>query len=255
MKKINKGKIIICPDIHQNLKWANTILEKEETFDSCVFLGDHFDTYEFIDNEEHFSVMRVCEWINEKMQDERFVWLLGNHDLSYLSSYRPNGRVDRKSFYLCSGWTKSKAENFNKYINPKWFDKIELCCKVGDYYCSHAGFHESHFGPTGSAEDNIEKLYKAWENEKRDFIYKPYHWIGHVGACRGGDAKVGSPCWLDWRYEFKPIENIFQIVGHTQSLEPRDYSEVIIEKDNFCIDSGQKTYMVWENGKLFYKKI
>ena len=90
MKNIITGKTLIIPDVHQNIGFVNDILRKEDWFDHCVFLGDWFDTFRNIDNKVAYSMKETCKWINSKLDDDRFIWLLGNHDLSYISSYVSN---------------------------------------------------------------------------------------------------------------------------------------------------------------------
>ena len=43
------------------------------------------------------------------------------------------------------------------------------------------------------------------------------HWFYRAGHARYGDQKLGGIVWLDWDLEFKPIEGLNQIVGHTTS--------------------------------------
>jgi len=251
MKKINKGKTIIIPDIHQNLGFADAILEKEKDFDNVVFLGDFFDTFDNINNATHFSIKNVCKWINDKLDDERFNFLLGNHDLAYLASYTPKIIPSKNTFYCCSGWTRSKATDFNKYIDPKFFKKLKLCCKVGEYYCVHAGFQYAQFKPYLSEEDNIQYLYDEWEKDKLSFHHKPFHWIWNVSSYRGGSDHYSSPIWVDWE-EFVPVDNIRQIVGHTtkRTSELREK-----EKTNFCLDNLQKSYMVVKSKSLMFESL
>lgn len=248
MKNLNKGKILIIPDIHQNIGFVDTILLKEKDWNKIVFLGDYFDSIETPSSDNKiYSFKNTCKWINKKYLEfgEKAIWLLGNHDCSYFAThldftfkhYNP-----QLNYYYCSGWTKSKASTFNKIINPKWIKQVELCCQVGNYICSHAGFHYNHFKPFKSEIDNIKELYNKWENDKSSFKHIVPHWIYYVGLCRGGFHDVGSPIWLDWNQEFQPIDNINQIVGHT--------SNNILHKaksNNYCIDIMQKKYAIYDN--------
>lgn len=255
MKRLTEGKVLIIGDVHQCIGYVNAILRKEDWFDRCVFLSDWFDTFRPIDNQITYSVKETCNWINSKLDDDRFIWLLANHDLAYLASYTPKLIPPKGSYYSCSGWTRNKAKDFNRTINPEWFKKIELCCQVGDWVCSHAGFHYDKFLPYMSEMGNIERLYNEWEKDKMIFHHKPWHWIGEVGSCRGGMDKVGSPCWLDFFSEFVPLDETSQLVGHTAS----DFNPVCkknpIGLENWCLDRNQTIYAVWQNGKLEIKEV
>lgn len=250
LSSINK-KIVIAGDPHQNLGWFNTIIEKEEPFDYFINLGDHFDTPKTPDGVIIYGISQTCVWINENLENEKFVWLAANHDVAYQASYIPNSyNIRKNTWYNCSGWTKSKASSINKSLNPDFFKKQELCCQVDDYVVSHAGFHSAHFKPYHSEQENIELLYNKWQQEKNSFYNSPFHWIWDVGVCRGGDSKVGSPIWLDWAEEFYPLDNTKQIVGHsTNNIGIRE------KNNNYCIDGMQNTYCVIKDRKLIFKNV
>jgi hypothetical protein len=250
MKKINSGKVVIAGDSHQGLSWLNAIISKEEPFDKFIHLGDHLDTFNQIDAIRYFSVKAVCEWINEKRKDDRFIWLLANHDLAYLASYTPRQVPPKASFYSCSGWTRNKAKQFNKHIDPEWFKQVELCCKVGDFYCVHAGFSYQQFKPFMSESENIEKLYHEWEADKMIFHHKPWHWINYIGPARYGLEEYSSPIWLDFGSEFVPLDETQIICGHTHDYGNPRCKKNSIGLENYCIDGGQTCYAVWEDGRL-----
>lgn len=258
MKKIftvTPGKVLIIPDVHQNIGFVKAILRKEDWFDHCVFLGDWFDTFRPIDNQIAYSMKETCNWINSKLDDDRFTWLLGNHDLSYISSYKPNDFRARATPFYCSGWTKNKAKDFNRTINPEWIKKVELCCKVGDAYCVHGGFSHDQFKPYMSEEENIQFLYDDWEKTKSIFMYDSHHWIGKVGPCRRGMDRYSSPVWLDFFEEFKPLDDVRIICGHTNSRFNPQCKTNSNGLDNWCIDNEQNMYIVYQDGKFEIKPI
>ena len=255
MKNIITGKTLIIPDVHQNIGFVNAILKKEDWFDHCVFLGDWFDTFRGIDNKVAYSMKETCKWINSKLDDDRFTWLLGNHDLSYISSYRKDTFSIRGNYFCCSGWTKNKAKRFNRTIDPEWLKKIELCCKVGDAYCVHAGFSREQFEPYTTEEQNINLMYADWEKSKSTFMFDADHWIGKVGPCRYGTDRYSSPVWLDFFGEFKPLDEVRIICGHTNSAHNPQCKTSSSGLDNWCIDNEQKMYMVYHNGKFEIKPI
>ena len=247
MKILQNSKVLVIPDIHQNLKFANKILSKHENeVDKIVFLGDYFDCFETPDNETYFGIKEVCLWLNEKHQQlgDKAIWLMGNHDLSYLASYIPNSyQIRKNSFYSCSGYSKSKAAEISKNLSPEFVLNLELCCEVNGYTLSHAGFHYDHFLPLSSEKDNIKRLYEEWENDKTSFYHQAFHWIGHVGGCRSGLHDVGSPVWLDWNCEFIEIPEVPQIVGHTNGPTHRQKGK------SYCIDAYRSTYCILEPNK------
>jgi len=258
--KLLTGKILIIADIHQNIGYAESCLQLESDFDYVVFLGDYFDTFLNPDGKTIYGIKDTCLWLNETYNKlgDRAVWLVGNHDIAYIATYNKNPTNTRpSSFYNCSGWTRSKATEFNKNINKNWFDSLELSVNCNGYIASHAGFNYQHFKPYISEIDNIHDLYNNWEIDKETFMHKPtYHWIWYVGLCRGGDMSVGSPVWLDWNNEFTPIDNISQIVGHTTTYSTDIRCKVGVNGlKNYCIDNMQQTYSIINNSEVKVKTI
>jgi hypothetical protein len=249
--------VIVIPDIHQCLHFAEKILQRHPHADRYIFLGDYFDCLEEIDNKNYFSMSNTCEWLNSQYRKlgPRATWLIGNHDLSYISTYIPlSARVDKRmaEFYACSGWTASKASVFNKYIDPEFVSSLQICAFSENFVCSHAGFHAYHFMPYLSEFENIKRIHEKWEQEKSFFSKEAYHWIGQVGKCRGGNYEIGSPVWLDWDHEFKPLHRVRQIVGHTDGNSVRSKIHQPEELD-YCIDSHRSSYAVLFNGSVkFY---
>ena len=251
MKEIKTGKVLLIPDIHQNLAFADAALK--EDFDHVVFMGDYFDCFERIDNQEYFSVRYVCDWINTKYKElgDKATWLVGNHDIAYLGTFRPKTyEIHRpQGFCLCSGWTKNKASTFNQYINPEWVNSLNLAVRAHDYVVSHAGFHYSQFqNALASVQANIDILIDEFEQNRFGFRDQAFHWITDCGPSRGGMADAGSPVWLDWDTEFVPIERLRQIVGHTNG------SDVRFRGENICLDAYRTTYAVLDENDIQFKK-
>ena len=254
MKTFKSGKIVIIFDIHQNIEYAEKCLEEEA--DHYVFIGDYFDTHKDPDNKKIFGTEGTCEWLNRKHYElgKKATWLLGNHDLSYVASYNKNFKKAKVNpYYCCTGVTNNKVKNFSKYINPNWFHQLKLCCKVGGFYCSHAGFQDAHMKPFSPLKNNIDYLYESWEKDKHNFHVRPFHWIWDIAENRGGDSKVGSPIWVDFHYEFEPIEFCQQIVGHSAS--PVWNVQLIKSQKgypNICGDCSQKMYLIWDDGEIIF---
>lgn len=214
--------------------------------DKIIFLGDYFDCFEKPDNETYFGIKEVCLWLSEKRKElgDKAIWLTGNHDVAYLASYIPNSYTVRKNgFYGCSGYTRSKASEINKYLDPEFVLNMELCCQANGYVVSHAGFHYNHFLPFSSELDNVIRLYHKWDEEKNSFYHQAYHWIWDIGQRRGGMHDVGSPVWLDFTTEFVDIPEMPQIVGHTSG---RNYRQ---RGNSYCIDAYRSVYCVLNSEK------
>lgn len=252
MMKDLKGRVLIIPDVHQRSIFAEHALENEE-YDHVVFLGDMFDCFGAGEN-GYLSFKGACIWVNNTFERLRgkATWLIGNHDCAYISGLqnKHKGPYGFFSQHWCSGVTKSKEGQFRRYIDHEWVKNLELCVKANGWYLSHAGFQYEHFKPFYSVEDNIERLYNQWEEEKSTFHLDPWHWIWDVGRCRGGPCKIGSPIWCDWDREFVDLEEIKQIVGHTTSWgKPRKLNR------SWCLDCMQTWYAISTPESLVFKNI
>jgi hypothetical protein len=204
-------------------------------------LGDYFDCFEKPDNKTYFGIKEVCLWLNRTREElgDKAIWLTGNHDVSYLASYiKDNYKVRKNNFYLCAGYTISKASEINKNLDPEFVSGLELCCQANGYVVSHAGFHYNHFQPFSSELDNVIRLYHEWENDKMCFYNQAYHWIGDAGRCRSGYCEVGSPVWLDFNHEFVDIPEMPQIVGHTCG------PTIKTKGNSYCIDTYRSSYCI-----------
>jgi len=234
-----KGKILIIPDIHQCIKFADTVLKKADEVDHIVFLGDYFDCFETPDGKNYVGIPSMCEWLvdTKKKLGDKATWLIGNHDLAYLANW---GKRGRDTFYSCSGWEGIKSLQMAESMSRDVLVSLELCVEANGYILSHAGFQLEHFNKTESVIDGINRLYQEWEEDKVEFPRTAYHWIWGVGYCRGGFSSIGSPIWCDFNAEFIPMGEVNQIVGHTCG---RDYRE---NEGNYCIDAYRTTYCILE---------
>lgn len=261
MRDIQSGRVLLIPDIHQNLQFVEGILDHEPYWDHIVFLGDYLDCIKTIDNIQRFSVRSVLEWVSDfnKVHGENATWLLGNHDLSYLGSYRADGQhARRENRYGCSGWTRTAAEAFNRYVDKNWLNRLELCVRLGDWVAVHGGFHASHFHPGENVWDGVRRMHAVWEEDKptKFKLENPFgeYWLNCAGESRSrelqGTGIKGSPIWLDFIMDFEPIEGLNQIVGHT-GFPP---NPLWAGENNICLDGEQRFYGVWMDNYMVVKQ-
>jgi predicted phosphodiesterase len=224
-----KMKTLAIPDIHTFYPKAQRIIEKfYADVDKIVLLGDYFDEW----NDTIRLNYETAKWILEKLDDPKMVCLMGNHEMGYRFPTIPNAK--------CSGWTREKALEINKFLKQSDWEKIKFLYFHNKYYFSHAGMDStwachpingcSETYVNSLIEDGIVKL-KAGDDPL----------VFAAGQSRGGWAKVGGIIWNDFTRDFKPIENINQVFGHTPAPKPRNVSWV--NSDNWCIDCGRdKSY-------------
>jgi hypothetical protein len=259
-------RTLVIPDVHQKLAKVEKILENN-TFDTLISLGDWFD--DFYDTPDHAE--RTANYILKlySKYGERFIWLMGNHDVPYLYP----ALYDR---YACSGTTRDKLKAINKVFlgsRPLGFKpklahviNVENCLPI---ILSHAGVSEYHFGQP------LEKHISADSVLSRCYIAESFLGLGvdnpilSAGRARGGQEEVGGIDWLDWSYEYAPVEGLSQIVGHTPRSRPQVIDELrtnvtpdevlpsldryILQPDksyNINIDTHLEHYLTLENNEL-----
>jgi hypothetical protein len=233
-------KTLIIPDIHQDITWANSILEKE-TYNNVIFLGDYFDTHD--KNKNIYGVSETTEWIINRMENNpNDVFLLGNHDVQY---YETSILFRLNSNYRCSGFSKNKANKIKDSFALSYWKKCKPFHILGDLLISHAGIQEHLLKYTKDNEikTSLELLYNEAETVLEHLPFSDSIIYG-CGYTRGGMLPNSGLTWCDFHYEFKPLEDkkYRQIVGHT------GYDNYVRELDNnFCIDGNQTTYAKYDN--------
>lgn len=183
-------KTLVVPDIHeQAIRFRREVEPLFGDFDQVVFLGDWFDTFKNHDPEG------MCNAINRYIFNDKFVFLMGNHDAHY--------RWPREEF-LCSGFQRETAEVIKSNLTPAEWQRFKISHQVGPYLLSHAGYHERTLKYRSSESDALASADQG-----------AFHPIFGVGQARGGRQAFGGPLWLDFNWEFEHIANLPQIVGHT----------------------------------------
>lgn len=219
---------LIIPDIHQNLDRLNQILASEDAKSAkeIIFLGDYFDSFDY-----DFYTPEMCKFLNKNIDNDRYTFLIGNHDAHYLTKVKQ---------YVCSGWSFQKQsivdvtldKAFLRKIKPFKYEKI-----AGKHFLfSHAGLHPSFTpfcfdemlkGSSGYSIVETEPV-KEWflykEREIKDSIFMNEYnvWLG-AGKDRGGWEIHGGVTWMDW-CSFREIEFLNQIVGHSTHSRPQSYN-------------------------------
>ncbi len=234
-------KILIFSDVHHEHQKAQKIINHESA-DVNVCLGDIWDSFYLNDNSD---VIGACGFLNEFLSKENSISCFGNHDVSYLY----------QSYYTsCSGWEPRKQKVIDEHFNRSLLPKIKWFCWVDDYLCTHAGLHPYFLPPMIglNKEEITEFLQKESQLAQKALEEKKQHWFFGAGRARGGNQKRGGLNWLDWSYEFEPIKEIHQIVGHTNGSKVRSYSSVY--KNDICIDCHLAEYLTITNGEMEIKK-
>ena len=224
-------KTLVVPDIHEQVEKLEKLSNFFEKWDTVVFLGDWFDTY---GPRKHTSTAR---FLKERLDDKRYVFLLGNHDGHYAFQH---------AGFLCSGFQWQTKEDLRTILGPEDWKRFRLFYQAGPFLLSHAGLRPEtkHF-----IDEEMEALEMAASGK--------FHRAFAAGWSRGGYEEFGGPTWLDWEKEFMPLVKRPQIVGHSQMNRVRTRMNTNAEGfSSYCIDDALKSLVVvHSSGVLDWYKV
>ena len=149
--------IISIGDVHQKISKLKTILALEEVQNAkeVIFLGDYFDSF---DQQDQFE--DTVTFLNDNVANPLYKFLMGNHDIHYLSTNKA---------YRCSGYSSNNHEYITTNLSKEFRDKIKLfeLKKIAgeSVLFSHAGIHPSHFtvSTDASKHDSLVKFFDSLE--------------------------------------------------------------------------------------------
>lgn len=235
-------KILLFSDVHNEVQKVKNIINNESA-DLILCLGDWYDSFTFNETRDYVDTTNyLLDFVNRK----NCYTLFGNHDIQYL--------FDNKRA-ICSGYEALRHDSINRILNHTKIDvqnRFKWYFVIDDYLCTHAGLHLINISAKcESNEDIYSYLDKEGENAISALRSQSSHWFYEAGKVRGGRSKRGGILWLDFNDEFEPIENLKQIVGHTNQWETQKIN--ITDPNNICIDCSLKQYIIIQNGKLEIK--
>jgi predicted phosphodiesterase len=237
------NKILVIPDTHGKIKWFDLILSFKN-FDKIIFLGDYFDSFDESIENQITGFFKVVELI--KSNPEKYIALLGNHDMQYLKPEFMNYPIQ------CSGFQTN--QNFRIYSLLK--ENLKLFKIAHQENLDSKTVLFSHAGVTTSLikECLRIKINKPYEDIIDEFMINKniagllnfclielnleyLHWCG---KSRGGNNKFSGPFWCGLKeLENDCIQNSYldfvQVVGHTRIETP--YKGI---NNNYFVDSMNK---------------
>ena len=98
---------LILPDIHDKLRRAAQIIEREP-HDRLLLLGDFFDDFQTGVTDAADTASQVKLWLNSP----NTTCLLGNHDMSY-------GWCRQNRQLMCPGYDAAKWITINGFVSQK----------------------------------------------------------------------------------------------------------------------------------------
>lgn len=124
-------KILIIPDVHGSHEWE-IAKEKINEADKIVFLGDSFDSWSNIWDDQGENFKNICDF--KRKYPDKVKLLIGNHDFAYISGTREGDRV--------SGHQYSKHAEIRALLTAN-LDILDLAFEADGFVFSHAGFSKT----------------------------------------------------------------------------------------------------------------
>lgn len=209
---------LVIPDVHERHEQLDGVQPLIDEADAVVLLGDFFDSFDMASN-----TLATLNWIQERIYDDKFTFLWGNHDCHY--AFKHNG-------FMCSGYRGKTQTLLDKEMTQAEWRRFKLYTKVGDFVISHAGFHPKYL-PINDVEVE-QAIQLAFDGQ--------FHRLWNPGLAVGGHG-IGGPTWLRWKLEFEPTD-FPQIVGHTPARTVRSVSDGKGGPESYCIDTGFR-HVLW----------
>ncbi len=211
---------LVLPDVHQNIRWVETVLERELAHvDGIVFLGDYFDPK----LNTAASADRVAEFflgLPEQLGKPTH-FLVGNHDLPYLYDLqcRWQGEMPIENPYRCSGYMPERSRWIAKFWDQEFCSRLQPILFANRYALTHAGLHRRHFEGLPAGQEPtfaaLELLAQRLKVSLDNLQQRPEPQLFAIAPARGGADPVGSVTWLDWNDEFEDDLPWPQLIGHT----------------------------------------
>ena len=244
MENVKDETVLIMPDVHGRDFWREGI-EKRKPGELCIWLGDYPDPYPH----ELITHDKIPAQLEEIIETPNSVFLLGNHDLSYI--YPKVSPAVRKD------WDWDRKEWLGRFFEEHHQDfKLTYVIARGDgnhVVFSHAGLIKELYHRQGKNKYNpvqVASMFNEWW-EKRDPILTTE--LFRIGWHRGGWDEVGSLVWADIR-EHIARRHIFwshdyQVFGHTMLKTGH-----LIQLPQFaCVDCQRPVRMWWNKKKPVFE--
>ena len=239
---------IVISDLHQRFRWVEPYLASQ-SYDEVIFMGDYFDNHR--DTPE--DAAETARWLKESLAKPKRVHLMGNHDVWYGYGC---------GYARCGDNTTENKEAIEKILSVDDWEQIGLCHFSQKFLLSHAGIHERWFShPVHGVY--VEYVKRICEMGRKNLLVGNPDPIFMAGRARGGGygQRPGGITWLDFNHEFKPIEGVNQIVGHTSHSTPE--SDGVVKwmpnkerprSTNYCVDFHNKWITIIEDGVVTFEK-
>lgn len=237
--------MIIIPDVHGRSFWKDAVKGREN--EEIIFLGDYVDPYVYHEDINYLDGMTcLLEVIEFKKQHmDNVTLLLGNHDLSYITTFSPRCRFDYDNSHIIR---KAILDNISLF-------SIASLKTIGakQYIFSHAGILQGWVSENVAFFDYMPPREIVDKLNAELATGKVYRVLGDISYMRGGEEEYGSCVWADVDEHIKAIETpasvfapgVYQVFGHTMQVD-----DIPLVNDHFACLDCRKAFVLDDNGKF-----
>ena len=246
-------KYLFIPDVHQTKHWKKAMDKKYKDYIK-IFFGDYFDEW---DSEKTWLTSKPIENFEEivafkDFDPDKVVLLIGNHDLSYLSTQHDQQSVSGHQWVhhaeICSALRKALPKMLIAY-------KLD-----NNAVCSHAGFSRVWADLTFQGvkdEDLIDTANKTLQDlldKNSQVSLKPEYYFSWCGMYSGsGDEPTQGPLWIRPNSLLQNALYDDQIVGHTEVSDDPPIRYVYEGKRVTLIDSQTHEKLIEYDSDIEYE--
>jgi len=166
-------KILVIPDIHENLVFLKYILgyEKVEEFDKIVCLGDYFDPPQgTIADDQNLQQLAGTLMGLKEIHGDRLHLICGNHDQPYYAIKAAFAKKGEGPEKIACNWlpqtTVPRAVLINRLWDEEFWRQLEVAVLLDGWLFSHTGIDFAQ-GAYAIVEDGDVQL-RIW----------PQSWLG-----------------------------------------------------------------------------
>lgn len=180
-------KTIVISDLHGKDIWK-AILEKEKQWDTAVFMGDYFDSFDIPSQAQIDNFNEILELKRSRPNDVHL--LFGNHEFHYL----PCTRQRHLGYQMFEAMFISRA-----ITNAISYGLIEMCFMDGAFLFSHAGITKTWCNDNDIRYNLDEVTHEEIVSQINDlFLTSPNAFAFTSGEKNDkfGDEVCQTPVWV-----------------------------------------------------------
>ena len=210
-------KYLVIGDTHGKLEYVEELLSEKWLGHHKVFVGDYVDSFDR-SMEDQIAIVKML--LSAVIERDDVTCLIGNHELSYIKSGMECSGRRSTTKYIMRNLKTSILRHFKRHL---YLDDNLLV---------------THAGASANCFKDREELDECLGNDG----VKLYN----IGFARGGYSFWGGIFWCDFWREFKEMEGLIQIVGHSAHRPEGEDEGIVLRNNCYNIDCLDRVTQVLE---------